>query len=219
MAATKSRRFSERRVAPNTPDGQYHAGIWDNEIASLLGQIFGYWPHVEERMIDILRDLLGDDHNMPTRQIFRSIRSNKLRREMMTAILEKSALNRKKGAFYDDVLATFGDLNTRRNGYVHGLWFTYERPIPEEGFRIFLCEQTLDHFHFFDSREVQADELHRFFEEMRALSDKIVKRRGNASLLAPEALPETLPRPRVQRNKKAYRLQAKAAKRARPPQS
>ena len=220
MTVTKPKRFTERRVDPiKTPNGRYTKGIWQAETAGLLGQVIAYWPHVEDRMIDILRDLLGGDHNMPARQIFRSILSNAARGKMMTAMLERAPINRNRASFYDDVLTEFAALNSRRNIYLHGLWFTLEEPIPAEGLRTFLCEQTIDQFHHFDAREVTADELRNFFKAMQQLAATIINRRRGPRLAPLDTLPDTLPRPRVRRNKKLHRQEASAAKRARRPQS
>jgi hypothetical protein len=195
------KRYSTKRLDPiKTPDGTYSSGIWNTKIVTHFGQIAGYWPHVEDAMIDVLKDLLGGQPSTPARQIFRSVISNAARKKMMTAVLERSSLNVTKTQFYDDILEEFGALNARRNTYVHGLWYTHN------GHRVFLCEESLDDFHHFEAREVHETELAEFFTAMDNFIGKIRLRRRQGTV-APRPLPETLPLPPAMRNKKAHRAQ------------
>jgi len=143
-----------------------------------LGQIASFWPHLEDAMIEIMRDLLGSDRHMPARQIFRAIISNQARKKVMVALLEKSRLNRDKTVFYDETIQEFSALAGKRNDYLHGLWWTFE-----DG-RVFLSKESLDDFHFLDRREVKLAELVAVFKQMDAFHAKI-RDRPRASLLRP----------------------------------
>jgi hypothetical protein len=148
--------------------------LWDEKSALLIGQLATYWPLVEDRMIGILGDLLGYaaslGENGPPRQIFRSILSNRARITLMQSLLERSAINRDKEIFYDEVLSEFGKLNGKRNGYLHGIWYTHE-----DG-RTYLSERSIDDFHFLDAREVKYEEIHSVFLRMESLFTLVARR-------------------------------------------
>jgi hypothetical protein len=137
------------------PSGSYRLGIWNDEFLLALGRIATYWPHVEDAMVMVLHDLIGRVDFFVARQIFRSIIANEARRKVMTALLEKTALNRNKPQAYDDILHEFYKLNGTRNDYVHGLWFTFE-----DG-RVYLAEQlpeelNLASAHLIDIKDIRA---------------------------------------------------------------
>jgi hypothetical protein len=200
------RRYSSRRTTEiTTPDGKYSSGIWDEKFVSLYGQIVAYWSHVEDWMIEVLRDLLGGGPQVPARQVFRSIISNQARKTMMLTLLERARINEHKSALYDQLIRDFSDLNTRRNTYVHGIWHTHESGV------VWLCEESIDDFHHLDAREVKKKELEEMWKLMTALVTKIVHRHRPQTI--PPTSPETHLQQPVWRNKKAHRaLQTKGAK-------
>lgn len=155
----------------NTVDGHYRSGLWNEKIVSAIGQIATYWPHVEEGMIEILRELLGGHKELPARQVFRSIINQQARIQVLTALLEQSWLNRHKDQFYDDIIGEFAGLNKKRNEYVHGLWWTHDSD------RVFLCVEAIDDGSFLDGREVTYKEVEAVFLRMSALSAKLVAHR------------------------------------------
>ena len=74
-------------------------------------------------MIRVLQDLLGSK-DAPARQIFHSILSNKSRKLMMLACLQKAKVTARKSALYDAMITQFSDINTMRNKFLHSLWYT-----------------------------------------------------------------------------------------------
>jgi hypothetical protein len=136
---------------PKLPDGTWQAGVNNNEFREVLGQIVGYWPHVEDQMIEIMGLLLGD--RTPARQVFRAIVANQSRIKVMRALLERSQHNITKGAEYDEIISEFDSLVNKRNAYLHGLWYTHHSG------RVFLAESSIDDGHWFEQREVPIEEL------------------------------------------------------------
>jgi hypothetical protein len=111
---------------PAAPDGHYESSLFKAEAHAMrLGQLVAYWTWVEEQFIEFLGVLLGD-RQLPSRQIFRAIRGERARIEVLTALLEHARQNKDKGAEYDRVIADFDRLNRRRNAYVHGMWMVHD---------------------------------------------------------------------------------------------
>jgi hypothetical protein len=113
-----------------------------------------YWPLIEEQMVVVFKDLIGTDDQSTARLIFRSIINQNIRITVMRSLLEKSPHHTEKGVFFDELLDEFGSLNSMRNKYAHGLWYTYQ----DTG-RIFIEEETDTYHLFFQKREVTAAEL------------------------------------------------------------
>jgi hypothetical protein len=170
------KRFTLQRASPvRTRDGDYGTGLYNEPFITLIGQIATQWPHVEDVMIGILSDLLGNAPirgrtTGPARQIFRAVLSNRARTKIMASLLEKASINRNKDPFYDDVIEEFDKLNGKRNAYLHGLWYTHGSG------KVFLSEQSLDDFHFFDAREVKVGELEDVLDRMGTLLTKVTRR-------------------------------------------
>jgi hypothetical protein len=206
------RRYGFKPPARNddAPEGHYKPGILNEKFARLFGLNISIWVHVEDLMIQVLQDLLGNK-SAPARQIFHSIVSNKARKVLMLACLQRSKINAKKTDVYETIIVQFSKLNAKRNAFLHGLWYTHESG------RVFLSESAVDDFHYLNSREVKIEELEEMDKAMSVLSTTIMMRRSPslAKLIASPQTPQPLP---VRRNKKEYR-QAIRAKRSTPPQS
>jgi hypothetical protein len=140
-------------------------------------------------MIEVLGLLLGD-RKLPARQIFRSLRSEHARIEMLKALLEQAPINKNKGPEYDDVITRFASLNAARNNYVHGLWSVHE----ETG-RVFLAEASPDETQIFEKREVVTGELRQKLREMGDLWKAIFRLTDPewAERLWPRSSPENTP--------------------------
>src|SRR4051812_43667581 len=67
------------------PHGTYHVGIQNPDFAITLGQIATFWPHVEEAMIVLMRDLLGGSTTTPARQIFQALIPTRVRADSFRA--------------------------------------------------------------------------------------------------------------------------------------
>jgi hypothetical protein len=79
----------------------------------------------------------------------------------MLSLLQRSAINRDKEAFYDEVLNEFDKLNGKRNAYLHGIWYTHR-----DG-RIYLSERSIDDFHFLDAREMNTKKSNVYFSRWK----------------------------------------------------
>ena len=153
------------------PEGRGAGHNLNVAFAAALGEMIGYWPHIEDRMIFILSSLIGNhEQEIPSQQIFRAIVSQDARIKMIRAILEKSPINRKKGAIFDAIIDEFEALNKARNKYVHGLWWTHV-----ESQRVFLQPASTDEFGFLDQREVTLQEMDDVIERMSRLFGRIMR--------------------------------------------
>src|SRR5216683_6865284 len=117
-----------RGPKPPGPDailGDYEAGLKNEKFALLFGQTIATWVHVEDFMIQVLQDLLGSK-SAPARQIFHSVFSNNARKVLMLSCLQNSSANARKADIYEMIILQFSKLNTQRNTFLHGLWYTHE---------------------------------------------------------------------------------------------
>jgi hypothetical protein len=127
----KPRRWEARYAKPvKKYDGARLFGITEPKIGAAFGFMVSYWTQVEEQMILLLGQLItgkqnNDWHVQDTsRLIFRSIVSETARIKIMRALLEDAPQNVNMGSEFDAVLDEFSSLNSQRNKYVHGLWWT-----------------------------------------------------------------------------------------------
>lgn len=181
----------------DTPDGRYSSGLWQDKLVSAVGQIATYWPHIEDAMIEILRDLLGGDPELPARQVFRSIISQQARIQVMTALLAKSRLNEHKSGVYDEIIAEFAALNKLRNTYVHGLWWTHESG------KAFLSEEAIHDWNFLDGREVTYKEVEAVFTRMDKLHRRLNAQRTEGPRGRLRLSQETPPEPPLETSSSA----------------
>jgi hypothetical protein len=164
------KRFSSRPKPKleRVPDGRYDSGIREPHFAAKFGEMASLWPHIEDRMIDILTELLGGYSSIPAHEIFRSIISVQARINVMRALLHRTELNDNKDQIYDEVIDEFNALNTLRNKYVHGLWQT------NESGKIFFVEPSIDQKSVFESREMPVSEIEALIDRMNALDERAV---------------------------------------------
>ena len=121
----------------DTPDGEYTAGIEQEKMAAAVGYLITVWPHIEEHMVDVFAELIGATDKHDARLIFRTIINQKARLDIMRSMLEGSPRHKEKDGELEEIIAEYSALNTRRNKYAHGLWWTYQ-----DGARFFLEEET-----------------------------------------------------------------------------
>jgi hypothetical protein len=157
-------KVSKRYRGPGPPGqdailGNYEAGLKNEKFALLFGQTIATWVHVEDFMIQVLQDLLGNK-SAPARQIFHSVISNYARKTLMLACLQRASVNARKADIYESIIVRFSQINTKRNRFLHGLWYTHESG------RVFLSESAIDDFHYTDAREVKIEELEEMNKEM-----------------------------------------------------
>lgn len=154
----------------NIERGTYSQGIHNDTAAISLGVMVGLWVHVEEAMVQILRELCGDSSpllNFPARLIFRSVVNQQARIKIMRSLLELSMHNREKPIDYDEIIDEFDKLNDQRNKLLHGLWWTRH-----DG-RLYYEEASLDNHSFLTSREVETKEIDDVTKRMDALIMRI----------------------------------------------
>jgi hypothetical protein len=92
------------KPGPPAPDGHYESSLFKAESHAMrLGQLVVYRTWVEEQLIDFLGLLLGD-RQLPSRQIFRAIKGERVRIEVLAALLGHARQNKDKGPEYDRVI-------------------------------------------------------------------------------------------------------------------
>jgi hypothetical protein len=148
-------------------DHSYEIGIQNDDFAAAFGKLTAYWPHVEERMICVLRDLIAGHTLVPARQIFRSVISEAVRIRIMTALLEHSPGNAGKSQFYDKILLDFRSLNSKRNVMVHGIWWTRD-----DG-KMFVSKESLNEYSVGNGREVPLKEVSAIIKKVAALIKRL----------------------------------------------
>jgi hypothetical protein len=166
----KPKRFSNIQPKHNragVPDGAYDGAITNPAIGAAFGHMASLWPHIEDRMIDVLTELLGGNAELPSRQIFRSIVSAQARIKVMRSLLQRVELNDRKDQIYDEVINEFAVLNDQRNTFLHGLWQTHQSG------RVFFVEESIDDISFFHAREVELQEIETLIQRMNKLEDRV----------------------------------------------
>jgi hypothetical protein len=170
LAMQKSKRFplpSKKMDLSSVPAGIFDGGIKEPAFAAKFGEMASLWPHIEDKMIDVLTELLGGDYGLPSRQIYRSIISPQARIKVLRSLLERTEMNQRKDKIYDEILNEFASLNNLRNTYLHGLWHTHE------GGRVFFIEASVDETSLFENREVKIEEIVSAIGKMTDLEDRI----------------------------------------------
>lgn len=148
-------RPSQKKKArlPKSPDGRYHAGLFNQEIGAAVASIIAQLPHIEERMIQVMAILIGDN-NAPAREIFRSLNSEDARVKVMRSLLHTAQRNMAKGPEFDELIDLFVEIKKKRNSYAHGQWWTHQSG------RVFLDEPSPDWTDtYLSRREIKAGEL------------------------------------------------------------
>jgi hypothetical protein len=112
---------------PRAATGERSGVLKDDAIVVLLGQILVAWSHFEDQMVSVFQKLLGVQHgNLDTARLtFYSLVNQQIRIKVMRELLQKARHNMGIGGEYDEIIDEFAKLNTLRNKYVHGLWWTH----------------------------------------------------------------------------------------------
>jgi hypothetical protein len=158
---------SKKLDLSNVPSGGYAGGIQEPAFAAKFGEMASLWPHIEDKMIDVLTELLGGDYELPARQIYRSIISPQARIKVLRSLLERTEMNQRKDKIYDEIISEFATLNNLRNTYLHGLWHTHESG------RVFFIEASVDETSLFENREIHVEEIVSAIGKMTALENRI----------------------------------------------
>lgn len=149
------------------PYGNYSSGIHNAAIAIELGEFTSYWSHLEAKMIDILRILLGGDDTIPCRQIWYSVINYRARVSMLRSLLETSDINQNRPIDFDTAIDEFQSLSKKRNELLHGLLWTHQ-----DG-RVFLQEASADNFSFMQMRELEAKTIATLIERVASLNQTV----------------------------------------------
>lgn len=121
----KARRFnSEAITLPSQPGSTYVLSLTKPSFARLLAQIVSEFVHLEIEMADVLAVVLGMSQRQPADYVMRAIIAPRGRISLMQELLEKSYINKELSAKYDKTISEFSSINTARNNYVHGQWYT-----------------------------------------------------------------------------------------------
>ncbi len=147
-----------RAKIDDTPEGHYISGIANTVMGGKIGFLITYWPHIEEHMVFVFRDLIAAPDHMTARLMFRSIINQSARISVMRTLLEKSPHHKDKTILFDELIDEFSALNSLRNKYAHGLWYTLEND--DKTFaRVFIEEETDTAYAFLQKREVTDTEI------------------------------------------------------------
>lgn len=133
-----------------------------------LAQITTSFVHLEDRMALLLTVLMGTDDNTVAGYIMRSIKSPRGRFDLMKDLLEKAAINRERGAEYDEILREFWSINKARNDFVHGRWYTRG---PDD---VLLAKQDEHGLALFQAMPVDIKDMDSLLERIWALSQLLL---------------------------------------------
>ena len=170
--------------------GTLKAGIHNNELLFAVGFIGTYWPHTEELMSAFFGELLGIEDESSARQVFRSIVNQRVRITIMKTMLEKSPAHQSKTAVFDEIIAEYSSLNSARNTYLHGLWYTANDN------RVYLEEATDDYDRFLDSREVKVREVEALIKRVGVFNKRLLERAETRTLARALSSPQKPPSPK-----------------------
>jgi hypothetical protein len=128
-------------------------------------------PHIEEMMIAFLARLLGHPPTSdgPARQVFRALKSEEARIQVLRALLENAHINLEKPQIYDEVIEGFAAVKNTRNDFAHDLWFTHESG------RVYLapCSTDMEPWIHQTKRRVTLPELEFNLKRIEELAKKI----------------------------------------------
>jgi hypothetical protein len=127
-------------------------------------------------MVHVFAELLNISDSDSARQVFRSIINQRTRLDLMRNALECWPAHQHKPQELDDILSEFAALNTARNQYLHGLWYTHN-----ESGRVFLVDETEDYDYFHKRREVKPNALLATLKRMTAFIRRIRNRQGGTA--------------------------------------
>jgi hypothetical protein len=186
----QQRRGKRAFAFPSNPDGTYTSAILDTQIAAALGEMIAAFEHLESSMGAVVDTVLGTHGTGGL--ILRTLKSPRARIDLMEALIQQE-LVMGLDPIYGEFVREFSKLNTRRNGYVHGLWFSREEG---SGFATYLAETDEHTLALLRSRPVDPDELPALASDIFGLAARIRIKRGDVLLEAQRlAHPEQPPAP------------------------
>jgi hypothetical protein len=101
--------------------------------------------------------------------IMEELISFKVKLDLLTSLLEKLPRNKDRGPEYDDIITKLRKINLRRNGYVHGLWYT-----AKDG-STWLGPTKHNAYNSFFAKEVSLEELSTFLTDLVAVRDELLR--------------------------------------------
>lgn len=120
-------------------------------------------------MRDLMAVLLSSDADrIQAGIVLASIISAKARIDLMRRLLHESPLNAAKTSEFDEIIDEVAVLNTKRNKYVHGLWYT-----STETKKVFISEVDGEGLSYFLARPIEIEELVAFQKRMMYLRKRI----------------------------------------------
>lgn len=136
-------------------DGQeYLRGIENEQIAKAVGEILTRWPHVEDHMISLFSELTTIADLATARLVFRTIVNQNARIDIMRSMLAEAPHNMSLDKWSDHAIDEFASLNSMRNKYAHGLWWTRKSD------NVVFLEERSDSYNAFEKRRrISAAEL------------------------------------------------------------
>lgn len=135
----------KRFKPPNISISEMRTGTWalaleDDAYKIALARIITDFEHLEYTMPNVLTALLHTPWSDAAGYVYRSLRSPKIRSDLMWHLLEVAPHNMRAPPFLDSILTEYGKIRTLRNEYAHGLWSTnldtkqtYLARFPEHG--------------------------------------------------------------------------------------
>jgi hypothetical protein len=176
---------------PSDPQGSFLTlGFAGHPLfASMIGEIAVIWPHIDDAMIHVFRELLNVTEEVAVRPVYRSIVSPQIRMRILRNLLEESKSNTNKGGEFDEIISEFDALNDIRSRYLHGLWYLYE------GNEAYLSSPKLDDFDFEVRRRVDPAELERVWARMRDFMGRLREFRRRQRERTAKAPPPKSPEP------------------------
>ncbi|HEX8482872.1 MAG TPA: hypothetical protein VF650_13300 [Allosphingosinicella sp.] len=106
------------------PRGAWAHSLDNPEYAISLAGIVAGFVHLESNMVKVLAVLLGMKDTHTARYVWRSVKSPRGRIEMLRVLLQEAPENIDAEDHYDFILSEFSRINSRRNDFVHGQWYT-----------------------------------------------------------------------------------------------
>jgi hypothetical protein len=135
-------------------EGRFANGLLNAAYALPFSAIATMFVHLEVEMDTVLAILMDASDNKTAGYILTAIKSPRGRIDLLTDLLELSPVNQKRPPEYDQIIKEFASVNTARNKFVHGQWWTNV-----ETNEVFFAEEDDHGFGFFASRPVQPTEL------------------------------------------------------------
>jgi hypothetical protein len=203
------KRFNRSLDPSKIENGTWIGALVDPEYQAALGKIASSFEHLEETMPAVLAVLMGTTDTIAAGYVYRAIRNPAIRSSLMWHLLETAPHNKNMPEWFDDVLAEYGSVRSRRNEYVHGLWSH-----KEEDDTTFLARFP-EHGWFFDaSKREPLSKLQDLERDISALSRKVrLEVWQHVAALQKQQQAQAL----IDAQRQAERERRRAAKAPRPP--